>query len=153
MLRLNVGSGMLRFTSRMLSIGRGPKAVQGKGGGGPPLPCSHLGTNPMLRMHELSLPEPMLSLSMLILATCPEHAQECSEHCSARSARSWPLGTRFEANTVGSCEVSRHACNDTCPNQDLVAEALIYISGAVGLPVSEGGSAALLPSTATPNHV
>ena len=23
-------------------------------------------------MHELSLPEPMLSLSMLILATCPE---------------------------------------------------------------------------------
>ena len=28
----------------------------------------------MLSMHELSLPEPMLSLSMLILATCPEAA-------------------------------------------------------------------------------
>ena len=42
----------------------------------------------MLSMHELSLPEPMLSLSMLILATCPEHAQECSEQCSARSERS-----------------------------------------------------------------
>ena len=43
-----------------------------QGGGCPPLPCSHLGPRPMLSMHELSLPEPMLSLSMLILATCPE---------------------------------------------------------------------------------
>ena len=36
----------------------------------PFLPCSHLGPRPMLSMHELSLsmPEPMLSLSMLILA-------------------------------------------------------------------------------------
>ena len=55
-------------------------------------------------MHELSLsmPEPMLSLSMLILATCPERAQECLEHCSAlseRSARSWTPGTMFPANT------------------------------------------------------
>ena len=75
MLRLNIGSGKL--SSCMLSIGRGPKAVQGKGGAAPPLPCSHLGPRPMLSMHELSLPEPMLSLSMLILATCPEHAQEC----------------------------------------------------------------------------
>ena len=68
MLRLNVGSGKL--SSCMLSIGRGPKAVQGKGAGCPPLPCSHLGPSPMLSMHELSLsmPEPMLSLSMLILA-------------------------------------------------------------------------------------
>ena len=65
----------------------------------------------MLKMHELrlSMPEPMLSLSMLILATCPEHAQECSEHCSARSERSerpersehfWTLGTMF-GNTTG----------------------------------------------------
>ena len=69
MLRLNIGSGKL--SSCMLSIGRGPKAVQGKGGGCPPLPCSHLGPRPMLSMHELSLPEPMLSLSMLILATYP----------------------------------------------------------------------------------
>ena len=70
MLRLNIGSGMLRLSSCMLSIGRGPKAVQGKGGGCPPLPCSHLGPGPMLSMHELSLsmPKPMLSLSMLILA-------------------------------------------------------------------------------------
>ena len=37
MLRLNIGSGMLRLSSCMLSIGRGPKAVQGKGGGLPPL--------------------------------------------------------------------------------------------------------------------
>ena len=66
MLRLNIGSGKL--SSCMLSIGRGPKAVQGKGGGCPPLPCSHLGPRPMLSMHELSLPEPMLSLNMLILA-------------------------------------------------------------------------------------
>ena len=58
--------------------------------------CSgHVATVSMLRlnigslsMHELSLLEPMLSLSMLILATCPEHAQECSEHCLARSERS-----------------------------------------------------------------
>ena len=71
MLRLNIGSGMLRLSSCMLSIGRGPKAVQGKGGGCLPLPCSHLGSRPMLSMHELSMtmPEPMLSLTMLILAT------------------------------------------------------------------------------------
>ena len=31
MLRLNIGSGMLRLSSCMLSIGRGPEAVQGKG--------------------------------------------------------------------------------------------------------------------------
>ena len=81
-----------------------------QGGGCPPLPCSHLGPRPMLSMHELSLPEPMLSLSMLILATCPEHAQECSEHCSARSERSWTLGTMFPANTVlGGCNFApRH---------------------------------------------
>ena len=68
MLRLNIGSGMLRLSSCMISIGRGPKAVQGKRGGCPPLPCSHLGPRPMLSMLELSLPEPMLSLNMLILA-------------------------------------------------------------------------------------
>ena len=45
-------------------------------------------------MHELSLsmPEPMLSLSMLILATYPsansQHVLECSEHRSARSEHS-----------------------------------------------------------------
>ena len=32
MLRLNIGSGMLRISPCMLSIVRGPKAVQGKGG-------------------------------------------------------------------------------------------------------------------------
>ena len=67
MLGLNIGSDKL--SSCMLRIGLGPKAVQGKGGGCPPLPCSHLGPRPMLSMHELSLPEPMLSLSMMILAT------------------------------------------------------------------------------------
>ena len=35
MLRLNIGSGKL--SSCMLSIGRGPKAVQGKGGAPVPL--------------------------------------------------------------------------------------------------------------------
>ena len=35
MLRLNIGSGMLRLSSCMLSIGLGPKAVQG--GGAAPL--------------------------------------------------------------------------------------------------------------------
>ena len=38
MLRLTIGSGMLRLSSCMLSIGRGPKAVQGKGRGAAP-PC------------------------------------------------------------------------------------------------------------------
>ena len=63
-------------------------------------------------MHELSLsmPAPMLSLSMLILATYPsQHVSDCSEHRSARSessARSerserfWILGTLFGANTA-----------------------------------------------------
>ena len=54
----------------MLSIGLGPKCEQGKGGH-PPLPQTALGPQPMLSMHELSLPESMLSLSMLILATYP----------------------------------------------------------------------------------
>ena len=75
MLRLNIGSGKL--SSCMLSIGRGPKAVQGKGGGCPPLPCSHLGPRPMLSMHELSLPEPMLSLSILILARGAGSCESC----------------------------------------------------------------------------
>ena len=100
MLKLNIGSGKL--SSCMLSIGLGPKAVRGKGER-PPLPCSHSDPRPMLSMHELSLPEPMLSLSMLILATCPEHAQECWEYCSARSERSehsWTLGTTFLAKTA-----------------------------------------------------
>ena len=35
MLRLNIGSGMLKLSSCMLSIGRGPKAVQGKEGAAP----------------------------------------------------------------------------------------------------------------------
>ena len=57
MLRLNIGSGMLRLSSCMLSIGRGPKAVQGKGGP-PPLVMfafGYLGLRPMQSMHELSL--------------------------------------------------------------------------------------------------
>ena len=37
MLRLIIGSGRLRLSSCMLSIGRGPKCEQGKGGGLPPL--------------------------------------------------------------------------------------------------------------------
>ena len=74
MLRLNIGSGKL--SSCMLSIGLGPKCEQGKGGQPRPLPRMALGPWPMLSMHELSLsmPEPMLSLSMLILATYPEAA-------------------------------------------------------------------------------
>ena len=36
MLRLNIGSGMLRLSSCMLSIGLGPKCEQGKGGQPPP---------------------------------------------------------------------------------------------------------------------
>ena len=75
MLRLNIGSDMLRLSSCMLSIGQEAKYEQGRGGL-PPLPCSHLGPRPMLSMHELSLsmPEPNLSLSMLILAAYPEAA-------------------------------------------------------------------------------
>ena len=119
MLRLNIGSGMLRLSSCMLSIGRGPKAVQGKGGGCPPLPCSHLGPRPMLSMHELSLPEPMLSLSMLILATCPEHAQECSEHCSARSERSERPERSEHFWTPGNTVRVQHSQNPVFCLQDL----------------------------------
>ena len=68
MLRLNIGSGKL--SSCMLSIGLGPKCEQGKESR-PPLPRTALGPRPMLSMHELSLPEPIWSLSMLILATYP----------------------------------------------------------------------------------
>ena len=56
-IRLNIGSSKL--SSCMLSIGLGSKCEQGKG------------WQPMLSMRELSLLEPMLSLSMLILSTHP----------------------------------------------------------------------------------
>ena len=45
MLRLNIGSGMLRLSSCMLSIGRGLKAVQGKGEGLPPLALFAFGSS------------------------------------------------------------------------------------------------------------
>ena len=81
----------------MLSIGRGPKAVRGKGGR-PPLPCSHLGPRPMLSMHELSLPEPMLSLSMLISAIAD--GQDCRMRGNAGWAKfgSNPDGVRMGRN-------------------------------------------------------
>ena len=65
---------------------------------------------------SLSMPEPMLSLSMLILATMSYPSQDvlqCSEHRSARSERPecsehfWTLGTLFGHNTA-ACEPSSH---------------------------------------------
>ena len=44
MLRLNIGSGMLRLSSCMLSIGLGPKCEQGKGGQ-PPLALNGFGSS------------------------------------------------------------------------------------------------------------
>ena len=103
------------------------------GRGLPPLPCSHLGPRPMLSMHELSLPEPMLSLSMLILATCPEHAQECSEHCSTHSERSarsecsersWTSGTLFGYTTACTrIDTERHRHGSTL----IILLSLIHI--------------------------
>ena len=55
-----------------------------QGGGCSPLPCSHLGPRPMLGMHKLSLPEPILSLSMLILATFHEAAIVLRYACLGR---------------------------------------------------------------------
>ena len=70
MLKLNIGSGMLRLSSCMLSLSLA-SSVQGGGGEGPPPWTDEVRLS--LSMHELSLsmPEPMLSLSMLILATYP----------------------------------------------------------------------------------
>ena len=67
MLRLNICSGSAHACS---ALAEDPKPFKARGGGCPLLPCSHLGPRPMLSMHELSLsmPEPMLSPSMLILA-------------------------------------------------------------------------------------
>ena len=45
MLRLNIGSGMLRLSSSMLSIGLGPKCEQGKGGAAPPLALNGFGSS------------------------------------------------------------------------------------------------------------
>ena len=69
MLRLNIGSGMLRLSSCMLRLSL-TSSVQGGGGGRPYLISPR---RLSLSMHELSLsmPEPLLSLSMLILATYP----------------------------------------------------------------------------------
>ena len=77
MLRLNIGSGMLRLSSCMLRLSL-TSSVQGGGPSKPPAPPPPWTDEVRLslRMHELSLsmPEPMLSLSMLILATYPEAA-------------------------------------------------------------------------------
>jgi len=80
MLGLNIGSGMLRLISCMLRLSCLASSVQG---GHPPpiLPPGLLGpmtrddeVRPSLSMHELSMsmPEPILSLSVLILAAHPE---------------------------------------------------------------------------------
>ncbi len=45
MLRLNIGSGMLRLSSCMLSIGLRPKCEQGKGGQPPPLALNGFGSS------------------------------------------------------------------------------------------------------------
>ena len=71
MLRLNIGSGMLRLSPCMLRLSLiGPRrrgVGQTAWRGGPPWTDE---VRLSLSMHELSLsmPEPMLSLSMLILA-------------------------------------------------------------------------------------
>ena len=78
-LRLSIGSCMLRLGLRLRL------RLSFRGSGGQPLPLKlslspslsmhdpMLSLSPSLSMHELSLsmPEPMLSLSMLILATYP----------------------------------------------------------------------------------
>ena len=80
-LRLNIGSGMLRLGlmhNRICS----KLMFSFRGSGGQPLPLKlslSLSLSPSLSMHDpmlslspsLSMPEPMLSLSMLILATYP----------------------------------------------------------------------------------
>ena len=67
MLRLNIGSGMLRLSSWMLRL----SLTSSVRGGGPAPAADEVRLS--LSMHELSLsmPDPMLSLSMLILATYP----------------------------------------------------------------------------------
>merc|ERR1711966_219012 len=92
-----------------------------QGGGCPPLPCSHLGLRPMLSMHELSLPESMLSLSMLILghmsATCPGMFGTLFGTFGTfgtrpeRSEHFWTLGTLF-GNTTGPIQTAPQAEND-----------------------------------------
>ena len=118
MLRFNIGSDMLRLSSCMLRLSL-TSSVQGSSPRHsvcPPPPWTDE-VRLSLSMHELSLsmPEPMLSLSMLILATYPsansQHVMECSEHRSARSECSehpehsehfWTLGTLFGYNTAAT---------------------------------------------------
>ena len=71
-----------------------------QGRAAPPLPCSHLGPRPTLSMHELSLPEPMLSLSMLILANMPRNVRNIVRHVrnvpETWERRSWPTQDQTE---------------------------------------------------------
>ena len=71
MLRLNIGSGMLRLSSCMLRLSL-TSSVQGGDPTPPPPPWTDE-VRRSLSMHEMSLsmPDSMLSLSMLILATYP----------------------------------------------------------------------------------
>ena len=75
MLGLNIGSGMLRLISCMLRLSCLASSVQGVHATLPPGLLGPMTRDDEVRlslsMHELSMPEPMLSLSMLILATYP----------------------------------------------------------------------------------
>ena len=101
MLRLNIGSGMLRLSSCMLRLSL-TSSVQG----GPP-------ATDEVRL-SLSMHEPLLSLSMLILATYPsadsQHVLECSEHRSARSEHFWTLGKLFRYNTGERGTMEERSC-------------------------------------------
>ena len=68
---------LMHAQAQLMHAQRWPR-TQKRQGGAAPLPLTALGSRPMLSMHELSLsmPEPMLSLSMLILATYPVAALE-----------------------------------------------------------------------------
>jgi len=86
MLRLNIASGMLRLSSCMLSIGHGPYCAEGCGGGP---------SGPMANT-ELSKPEPIFSISMLILAKYPVAALEVTSrsqnnnyHTQISTCRLW----------------------------------------------------------------
>ena len=79
MLRLNIGSGMLRLSSCMLRLSLTSSVQGGRGerwaGGWPSWTDEARQLSLSMQQMSLSMPEPMLSPSMLILAATPVLSQ------------------------------------------------------------------------------
>ena len=120
MLRLNIGSGKL--SSCMLSIGRGPKAIQGKGL--PPLPCSHLGPRPKNARNIVwhvwnvrHVPETWERRSPP-RSKCQDRMNSMARLLTPMRSQAQLLGeVRNQVPMTSTCDEPKHTCTNALPKQ------------------------------------